>query len=134
MSYSGSFVVTNSTGNTITNVSVTHTCASYTNVASASSLAPGASIPYTAMTAQSGSNDYWSITFTLNGQVYSRSKKQCNYMPSDSPQGVVIALYVKNWSIILPVTASCLNNYYSTPSLATASAESCETCGGVKEA
>lgn len=131
--YNGTFTVVNCTNATITNVSVVHTCASFTNSATAGSLAPGAAVA-TSMNSQSGSNDLWSITFTMNGQTYSRSGKQCNYMPDDSPQGVVISLYLKNFSVLLPVTSSCLNNYYSTPSmLRTDALAEAETTGGVKE-
>ncbi|WP_198018843.1 hypothetical protein [Azorhizobium doebereinerae] len=131
--YNGTFTVVNCTNNTISNVSVVHTCGSFTNSATAGSLAPGQAVA-TSLNSQSGSNDLWSITFTMNGQTYSRSGKQCNYMPDDSPQGVVISLYLKNFSVLLPVTSSCLNNYYSTPSTAKDEAlAAAETTGGVKE-
>lgn len=131
--YNGTFTVVNCTNNTITSVTVTHTCGSFTNSATAQSLAPGQSITAT-LNAKSGSNDNWSITFTMNGQTYSRSGKQCNYMPSDSPQTAIVALYTGNFSILLPATSSCLNNYYSTPSsLQTDALIAAETCGLTKE-
>lgn len=132
--YNGTFTVVNCTNATISNVTVVHTCGSFTNSATAASLAPGAATAAVALNGQSGSNDLWSITFTMNGQTYSRSGKQCNYMPDDSPQGAVIALYLKNFSVLLPVTSSCLNNSYTTPSLLAAEARTApETTGGVKE-
>jgi hypothetical protein len=115
--YSGTFTVVNCTGNSISNVSVTHTCASFTNAVSATSMAPGAGASQT-LNSQTGSNDDWSITFSMGGTVYSRSGKQCNYEQEDAPQTCVIALYRDDFSVLTPVSSPCLNNYYSTPSSA----------------
>jgi hypothetical protein len=113
-SYNGSFTVVNCTGNTITGVTVTHACGSYTNNASSNQLSPGQSVTQT-LNSQSGSNDIWNITFTMNGKTYSRQGKQCNYETEDAPQTCVIALYSANWSSLMPVSSSCEHNYYSTP-------------------
>ncbi len=110
--YNGTFTVVNGTGSTISNVTVTHTCASFTDTVVAVSLAPGQASNTQTLRAQTGSNDYWTVSFQINGQTKTRKDKQCNYEQSDAPGTCVIALYAENFSVLIPNTSSCLNNHY----------------------
>jgi hypothetical protein len=110
--YNGTFTVVNGTGTTITNVTVTHTCASFTDTVVSETLAPAQSTKGQTLRAQTGSNDYWTISFQLNGQTKTRTNKQCNYEQSDAPGTCVVVLYAENFSILIPNTSSCLNNHY----------------------
>ena len=65
-----------------------------------------------------GENDYWDVTFTIfydtdnKGKVlYYRNDKQCNYESADSGKNCSIVLMVDKFSVILPVTSSCMDNY-----------------------
>ncbi|MBX9635888.1 MAG: hypothetical protein K2X44_12975, partial [Magnetospirillum sp.] len=111
--YNGTFTVVNCTGSPISNVTVTHTCASFTDTVVAVNLAPGQTTSEQILRAQTGSNDYWTVSFQINGQTKSRTNKQCNYEQSDSPGTCVITLYANNFSVLLPTTSSCLNNSYN---------------------
>lgn len=110
--YQGTFAVVNGTGQTITNVSVKHTCGNFVNTAVATSLAPGVSIAPVKLEAQTGSNDYWSLSFQMGNVSRSRNSKQCNYLQSDAPATCIIALYAGNFSVLTPESSPCLNNGY----------------------
>jgi len=110
--YQGTFVVNNGTGQTITNVSVKHTCGNFVNTSVAVSLAPGESAPPVILQAQTGSNDNWSLSFQMGNVSRSRSSKQCNYETEDAPNTCVIALYDDSFSVITPKSSPCLNNSY----------------------
>jgi hypothetical protein len=111
--YSGTFTVVNCTGNTITGVTVTHDGYVH-NTATAKSLEPGASVSQV-LNAQTGTSDDWTLSFTMNNKVYSRNAKRCDYETTDAPQTCIVALYLANFSIVMPVSSSCEHNYYSTP-------------------
>lgn len=110
--YQGTFVVNNGTGQTITNVSVKHTCGNFVNTAVAVSLAPGESTAPVLLQAQTGSNDDWSLSFQMGNVSRSRDSKQCNYETEDAPGTCVIALYDDSFSVITPKSSPCLNNAY----------------------
>jgi len=113
--YNGTFTVVNCTGNTITGVTVTHTAGTFTNTAPSNAMAPASSINQ-ALNTETGSSDSWSVTFTMNGQTYSRSGKGCDFEQEDEAQTCIVSLYQADWSIVMPVSSSCEHNYYSTPS------------------
>ncbi|MCW1776768.1 hypothetical protein NB693_20310 [Pantoea ananatis] len=84
--YQGTFTVVNCTGQTINNVSVKHTCGNYMDPAASASLPPGGTIASVPLRAQTGSNDYWNLSFQMSdGSSRSRNSKQCNYVQSDAP-------------------------------------------------
>ncbi|MEM7035489.1 MAG: hypothetical protein AAF570_00840 [Bacteroidota bacterium] len=65
----------------------------------------------------SGANDYWSLSFEMpNGTKYYRRNKQCNIQSSDINSGEAIHFNLepitKGFSIEMPVSASCNDNYY----------------------
>ncbi len=111
--YEGTYVVVNGTGTSISNVTVTHTCSNFKDTVVAEKLSPGQATAAQILHAQTGSNDYWTISFQMGGQSLSRTEKQCNYVQSDSPSTCIIALYASNFSVITPASAPCLNNSYS---------------------
>ncbi|WP_294256742.1 hypothetical protein [uncultured Sphingomonas sp.] len=114
--YTGTFSVQNNTGSTITNVIVVHTCADFVNTIAAAQLANGQATPTSTLQSQTGSNDLWSVYYTLGSTLYYRVGKQCNYEQSDSPQNCSITLTVGEFSVNTPVSSSCTNNYMDSTS------------------
>ncbi|MBC7907554.1 MAG: hypothetical protein H7Y60_12525 [Rhodospirillaceae bacterium] len=110
--YNGTFTVVNGTGSAISNVTVKHTCGGFTDTVVAETLAPAQATKEQILRAQTGSNDYWTVSFQMGGQTKTRTNKQCNYEQSDAPGTCVITLYAENFSVLIPNTASCLNNHY----------------------
>jgi hypothetical protein len=120
--YRGTFSVQNKTGFTIHDVIVTHVVRTrnenYDAAVRAASLADGASTAPQWFQSLDGENDYWSVYFTIDygpkdkGKIqYYREAKQCNYESSDSPQNCSVVLMVDKFSVNIPVTSSCLDNY-----------------------
>ncbi len=112
MSWNGKLVVLNSTNQTITSVSVVHTCGEFTDSVQAPNMAPDTSTTPIILRGQSGHADLWTISFTLNGVTLGRTGKQCDFEKEDANQTVYLALNASDFSVIYPNSSSCMNNHY----------------------
>lgn len=109
--HSGTFVLVNATGSTISNTSLTHTCSDFTNVLTVDSLAVGQASSTKPLNSKSGFNDYWTVSFDINGETKTRNNKQCN-MPNEDDLTCVIILYADDFSVITPDNSPCTHNHY----------------------
>ncbi len=113
MSYSNvtfSVVVVNLTGDTIEQVTVTHTYDnSNSGSASADSMAPNETKVFQ-MTTGSAHYDYWAVSFNRGGTHYYRNNRQLNTGPSDldssnQPYGPVsIGLSSDYFNVAAPIS------------------------------
>lgn len=117
--YRGTFVVVNCTGKTITDVQVTHHVGSDPpdSTGKIPSLAPGEATKPVKMHSKKGfaCSDMWYLRFELDGTIYSKHGKQCNYLPEDAEQTCVITLGLTSYSILTPVSDPCTQNSYGSP-------------------
>ena len=118
MSWNGEMTcnVYNQTGGTITGLLVTHTWDDIPSGTSVSVLDDGASVAFGFETG-SGATDYWTVRFTdAAGACWYRTAKQCGVEQEDfdSAKSVVINLLPgsQGFSIEMPISDSCLDNYY----------------------
>jgi hypothetical protein len=110
--YGGTYTLTNCTGDTITDVSLTLATGAGKYPLVEKSLAPGQSSGPVKFESQSGSRDFWSISFTRGGQGYSKQNKQCNFETDDAGQNVAFTVARKNYSIVMPESSPCIQNGY----------------------
>jgi hypothetical protein len=127
--YKGTFSVKNSTGGEISGVYVKHHAETIfqQNTKEDTSvmvdvLANGASSEPAELYSETGVNDLWDVRFYVyrpapggvRGTVpvhYVRLNKVCNYEQEDAPQNCVIEIKVGTFSVIMPVSSSCMDNY-----------------------
>ncbi|ROO87362.1 delta endotoxin-like protein [Actinocorallia herbida] len=119
MSWQGSMqcIVTNKTGGPITNVSVSHAW-NATQSTSAPELSNGDSIltPFSIETG-SGGSDLWTISCVdASGETWGRTDKQCDIEEEDYDSGEAVRITFgplsEGWSVTLPLSSSCTDNYY----------------------
>lgn len=120
MSWQGNMqcIVMNNTGGPITNVSVAHTW-NATQSVSVGELAQGDVIltPFSIETG-SGGSDLWTISCVdASGENWVRSGKQCDIEEEDFDSGEAVRVtfgpFTDGWSVIMPVSSSCTDNYYA---------------------
>ena len=109
--YTGTFVFVNATGSTITDASITHTCNKSVDTLTASSLAPGEASQTKILNTESGSKDYWTVTFKIGDKINSRTRKRCN-LPNANGKTCVIIFYADDFSVVTPDDGPCMNNNY----------------------
>lgn len=123
MSWSGTMNcnIINSTGGTITNVTFSH---EWNDSANAPIFNPnqgfanGDSVELTINVGEGGS-DLWSVQFTdASGNCWYRKGKQCDVSEDDynsgNPVNAVLNAGTVGFSIELPVSTSCPDNYYDS--------------------
>lgn len=108
--------VTNQTGGTITNGSAYHQWQGNVNGGSFGTLENNASYSFT-INVGSGGHDLWTVKFTdANGNCYYRDNKQCDVESSDldsgGPVNVNLLSGPQGFSIEMPSSSSCNDNYY----------------------
>lgn len=123
MSWNGEMtcVVTNQTGGTITNVSLIHQWKSFQDTPNPNptpSLKDNASISFT-INVGSGGSDEWSVTFTdAQGACWYRNGKQCDVEENDYQSGAPVSVNLLNsaqgFSIEMPASSSCPDNFYDS--------------------
>jgi hypothetical protein len=110
-------VVTNQTGGTITEAHCQHTWDDKKQQIGPRDLDDNGTMELTVRSG-SGGSDEWSITFWSRGVNYYRKNKQCNITEGDLNSGRAIYINLlgpsTGWSIEMPDSSSCLNNYYDT--------------------
>jgi hypothetical protein len=109
-------IVTNQTGGPITKATTFHSWNDGSQGPLAFSLDAGGSVSFDFKTG-SGHDDYWSVSFTdAEGSVWSRDDKQCNVDESDwesgNPVQIDLGAPATGWSVVLPVSTGCPDNYY----------------------
>jgi hypothetical protein len=129
--YEGTFSVKNATGEKIYMVEVIHHAGSILGhlrqrgSLEAKSLENGASIQGGCLFTAAGVHDLWDVKFSVDrpawgggGQMvmvrYVRLNKGCDYEPEDAPQNCEIELKIGSFSVKMPVSSSCLDNYIHT--------------------
>jgi len=136
MSWNGNMnvIVTNQTGGTITDATAAHSWQASNTSVGPQTLAQGQSMSF-GISVGSGGSDQWSIGFISGGTKYYRTGKQCNVEESDLDSGSPIFINFlppsQGWSVELPSSSSCTDNYYDTSS---AAAEKEAKAGVVSEA
>ncbi|HYO13846.1 MAG TPA: hypothetical protein VE685_11690 [Thermoanaerobaculia bacterium] len=123
MSWSGTMTctVTNQTGGTITNLSILHQWEGFADAPNpnpTASLAEGASISFT-INVGSGGSDEWSLRFIdATGACWYRDQKQCDVEDEDLESGQPVLVNLLNgnqgFSIEMPESSSCTDNYYDS--------------------
>jgi hypothetical protein len=123
MSWGGTMTcsVTNQTGGTITSVSVVHLWNQYHDAPAPNptpSLDNGDTISFQINVGSGGSDD-WSVSFTdASGACWYRNGKQCNVEEEDytsgSPVNINLLSGAQGFSIELPSSSSCTDNYYDS--------------------
>lgn len=121
MSWSGTMNcnIVNATGGTITNVTFSH---EWNGIANAplfnqnQGFANGDSVSFTINVGEGGS-DLWSVQFTdAQGKCWYRKGKQCDVSEEDFESGKPVTAQLNpgtvGFSIELPVSSSCPDNYY----------------------
>ena len=111
----------NSTGGTISNMAFSHSWNDGTDmpiIPAGSTLADGATLPLTIHVGEGGS-DTWSVKFTdASGDCWYRDNKQCDVEQEDFASGkpVTVQLLAGNvgFSVLMPVSESCVDNYYDS--------------------
>jgi len=111
-------VVTNQTGNLITSVSIQKFFGdSPDGSVSVDTMNLNDQISFN-FTGGSGSGDYWTLQFNLNGVTYYRNRKRCDVETEDlsAPQPVNLNLLppAQGFSVEMPVSSSCDDNYYDS--------------------
>lgn len=117
-------VVTNQTGGPITKATTFHGWNNGSQGPLAFSLEDGGSVSFDFKTG-SGHDDYWSVSFTdAEGNVWYRDDKQCNVDESDYQSGKPVRINLlapsTGWSVELPVSSGCPDNYYDQQTSAAA--------------
>jgi hypothetical protein len=118
--------IVNSIGQTITNVSFTHSSGNTNDVINAASMDPGDSTPKKQISYETGFNadfDYWNISFTMNGYTYDTPyNDRCNISYEDAGrtvQGIIQKDGVyggdHNLEISMPVSSNCNFNIDKKP-------------------
>ena len=121
MSWGGTMkcLLVNQTGNQILAVYVNHNWESHNDAPDPNptvEMAANGGIGFLINVGAGGSDD-WSVAFTdMNGKYWYRSGKQCDVESEDynSGQEVQVVLGSGGFSIQLPKSSSCNNNYYNT--------------------
>jgi len=123
MSWSGNMkvIVTNQTGGTITEATAAHSWQSSNTSVGPQTLAQGQQMSF-GISVGSGGSDTWSIGFLIGTTKYYRTGKQCNVEESDLDTGNPIYINFlppsQGWSIEMPSSSSCTDNFYNTGSTA----------------
>lgn len=120
MSWGGSMqvIVTDETGGPITQVSVSHrwTDGGSPESISCQSMALHESVPFEIVVGSGGSDEWTVALVDVSGQEWGRQNKQCNVKEEDydSHESIRIQLGLLNegWSVYLPKSSSCIDNYY----------------------
>lgn len=111
--YTGTFTVTNNTGQDISNLVASHTTSDYgTSSLGPQPLANGATtsppVPFKSSTSQT---DTWSVSFTCSDGQRTGSA-DCAFHDDDNGGNVSIILNLSNWSILMPAGHTCPDNDY----------------------
>jgi hypothetical protein len=121
MSWNGTMnvIVTNQTGGTITDATAAHSWQASNTSVGPQTLGEGQSMSF-GINVGSGGSDTWSIGFVLGSTKYYRTGKQCNVEESDLDSGSPIYINFlppsQGWSIEMPSSSSCTDNFYNTGS------------------
>jgi hypothetical protein len=112
--YTGTFVVVNNTGGTITNCIVSHVCSGQpTTTFGPGTLTEGqTSNPPTALSTQSSSKDRWSVSFLNSLGELMTGQENCGFESEDQGGKVLINLGSEKFDIVMPKSSSCNNNSY----------------------
>ncbi len=120
LEYSGNMtcIVNNQSGGPITDVSVSHQWKGITNTYGPTSLNTGANGSFEIQVG-SGGSDEWSVRWTdADGQCWYRSDKQCDVYDEDLNSGKPVNVNLINgdqgFSVEMPVSSSCNDNYVSS--------------------
>jgi hypothetical protein len=119
MSWNGTMqcIVTNDTGGPITDVAVSHTWTDDgTQSTTSQSMAQAYAIEF-AISVGDGGSDEWTISLVdVSGEMYGRVDKQCDVEEEDydsgNPVRISLGPLTVGWSVQLPVSSSCTDNYY----------------------
>lgn len=109
--YPGFVTVLNCTDQTLTSVSITHSCGSAPRISfTVTSLAPGDCATKT-FTSQVDITDTWTISLESgSGRTYT-GRLDWEYTMCDSPQGVILQLALDQWFVVNPVAARGEGSY-----------------------
>lgn len=108
--------LTNQTGSKITGVNASHEWDGKSQPQSADELADGEYRRWW-IEVGSGGHDLWTVRFTdVNGATWYRNSKQCDVTADDLQSGRPVYLNLGpgslGFSVSLPYSSSCNNNYY----------------------
>lgn len=122
--YPGFVIVLNCTDQTLTSVSISHSCGSTPRISFAvTALAPGDCATKT-FTSQVDTTDTWTISLeSASGRTYT-GRLAWEYTQCDSPQGVIIQLALDQWFVVNPVAARGEASYRPNGPLEAAGAQS----------
>ena len=123
MSWSGTMKceIVNATGGSITKVTFSHEWNGSANAPLFNQNQPfanGEKVSFTINVGEGGA-DLWSVQFTdAEGNCWYRQSKQCDVSEDDFNSGKAVRAVLKagnvGFSIELPVSTSCLDNYYDS--------------------
>ena len=110
--------VTNQTGGPITGVRVSHDWDGRTQPFSAERLEDGETHDFYVQTGQGG-HDHWTVSFTdASGSGWHRKGKQCDITVDDfrsnRPVWITLGPGRRGFSVTMPVSSSCNDNYYDS--------------------
>lgn len=112
--YPGFVTVLNCTDQTLTDVSIKHSCGTAPGaVFSVTSLQPGDSATKT-FTSCSSAPDRWTISLKSASQRPYTGQLDWEFTECDSPQGVIIQLTLDQWYVVNPVAAKGEGSYVPT--------------------
>ena len=121
--------VHNLTGGDISAATISHTWKGSTTGLSGVSLTVGSALPF-AISTGSGSDDRWTVTFVLGDTIYYRDGKVCNIKEKDRTSGQTIKIQLlppaTGWSIVMPLSSSCIDNFYDRQTVTAAAAAAAE--------
>lgn len=109
--YDNTWIVVNSTGSSISNVSITHKCADKTDTIAPGTIGVGQVSNVAPLHTVSGSKDYWEGSFILNGETKEFSDKRLN-MPNQSNLCAVVMLREDDYDVFTPDGSGSENNGY----------------------
>lgn len=123
MSWAGTMIcnITNSTGGSITKLTFSHQWNESVDepiVNPNQPIADGDSFPLTIHVGEGGT-DLWSVQFTdSQGNCWYRNQKQCDIEQEDFDSGNPVKALLGpgnlGFSIMMPVSSSCTDNYYDS--------------------
>lgn len=109
-------IVTNQTNETLKFAQVGHKTGGHTDRGDQSDIDVGGTFEFE-LTYDSSSADYWDIdAFTARGDHLTRKGKKCSIEDEDVHSGNPVHINFhprsEGWDVALPVSSSCLENYY----------------------